>query len=198
MLLVEHDQPEPLDRREDGRARPDADARGAAAQPAPLVVTLARGELGVQHRDRVAEAVREAADDLRRQADLRHEHDHAEPALERRRRGAQVDLGLARAGDAVQQQRRGIVAQQLLLDVAQDSRLVRGQRRWQRAARTHGVVCDVAPHCAPLERHEPAIGEAPEGRKVRAGLARAGRAQGVEQGALAVRKGTRPGSPSPP
>ena len=181
VLLVEHDQPDPLDRGEDRRARPDADARRAAAKAAPLVVTLARGELGVQHRDRVAEAVREAADDLRRQADLRYEHDHAEPALERRRRGTQVDLGLARARDAVQQQRRGLVLRQLLLDLGQHSRLVRGHRRGQRAARTDSVVCDIAPHRAPLERHEPAVGEAAKSRKVLAGLTRTGLAQSVEK-----------------
>ena len=107
VLLVDDDQPEPLDRREDGRARADADARAAVAQAAPLVVALAGGELGVQHRDGVAEAVDEAADDLRRQRDLGDEHDHAAVLLERGRGGAQVDLGLARAGDAVQQQRRG-------------------------------------------------------------------------------------------
>ena len=59
----------------------------------------------MQQRDGVAEARLEAADGLRRQRDLGHEHDHALAALERRGRGAQVDLGLARARDAVQQPR---------------------------------------------------------------------------------------------
>jgi hypothetical protein len=59
----------------------------------------------VQQRDRVAEARLEAPDGLRRQGDLRDEHDHALAARERRRRRAQVDLGLARSGDAVQQVR---------------------------------------------------------------------------------------------
>ena len=86
VLLVEDDQPEPLDRREDGRARPDADARLAAAQARPLVVALAGRELGVQDGDGVAEAVGEARDDLRRQADLGHEHDHAATALAARSR----------------------------------------------------------------------------------------------------------------
>ena len=83
MLLVDDDQAEPLDRREDGRARPDADARGAGAQAAPLVVALAGRELGVQDRDGVAEAVDEAADDLRRQRDLGDEHDDAAVVLAR-------------------------------------------------------------------------------------------------------------------
>jgi hypothetical protein len=57
----------------------------------------------VQEGDGVAEARLEAPDRLRRQRDLGDEHDHALPTLERPRRGAQVDLGLAGAGDAVEQ-----------------------------------------------------------------------------------------------
>ena len=64
------------ERREHGRARADADARLAAAQPRPLVVALAVGELRVQDGDGVAEALHEPRDDLRRQRDLGHEHDH--------------------------------------------------------------------------------------------------------------------------
>ena len=43
---------------------------------------------------------------LRRERDLGHEHDRAEPALERRLAGPQVDLGLAAAGRAVEQEVR--------------------------------------------------------------------------------------------
>ncbi len=106
VLLVDDDQPEPLDGREDRGARADGDPRLAAAQPPPLVVALALRQRGVQERDGVAEARGEARDGLRRERDLRHERDHALAALERRGRRAQVDLGLARAGDAVQQVRR--------------------------------------------------------------------------------------------
>jgi hypothetical protein len=79
VLLVDDDQAEVDDRREHRRARAHADARLAAAQALPLVVALALGELGVQHRDRVAEALDEAADDLGRQRDLGHEDDRALP-----------------------------------------------------------------------------------------------------------------------
>ena len=41
---------------------------------------------------------------LRRERDLRNEHDRAAPALERRRAGLQVDLGLAAAGRAVEEE----------------------------------------------------------------------------------------------
>ena len=142
MLLVDDDQPESAQRREDGRARADADPRLARPQPRPLVVALAGRELRVQDGDGVAEARDEARHDLRRQRDLGDEHDHPAAARERRRGGPQVDLGLARAGDAVQQQplarRRGH-------DRAQRRGLVGGElaaaraRRRRRRARARGA-----------------------------------------------------------
>jgi hypothetical protein len=84
VLLVDHDQPEVGDRREDRRARADRDARLAAAQPPPLVVSLALAERGVQQRDGVAETRLEATDRLRGERDLGHQHDHSLAALERR------------------------------------------------------------------------------------------------------------------
>ena len=57
----------------------------------------------MQYRNRVAETLAEPRDDLRRERDLRHEHDRAASLLERGRGCAEVDLGLARARDAVQQ-----------------------------------------------------------------------------------------------
>ncbi len=101
MLLVDDDQPEVVERREHRRARPDAHARLAAAHAPPLVVALARREPRVHDRHRVAEALDEAAGRLRRERDLGHEHDRRAAALERGRHRAQVDLGLAAAGDAV-------------------------------------------------------------------------------------------------
>ena len=104
VLLVDDDEADVAHGREDRRARPDAHARLPRAQPRPLVVALAGGELGVKDGDGVAEARHEARHDLRRQRDLGHEHDHPAAVGEHRRGRLQVDLGLARAGDAVQQQ----------------------------------------------------------------------------------------------
>ena len=101
MLLVDDHEAEVGHRREHGRARPDADARLPAAQAQPLVMALAVAHSRVQHGHGRAEARLEAPDDLRGQGDLRHEHDGPAAALQRRGRGAQVDLGLARAGDAL-------------------------------------------------------------------------------------------------
>ena len=79
MLLVDDDEPEALHRRENGRAWPNANPRLAAAHAKPLVAALARTQPGMEHRDPVAEPRLEARDRLRREADLRHEHDHPAP-----------------------------------------------------------------------------------------------------------------------
>ena len=56
------------------------------------------------HRDHAgAEAAPEALDQLRRQGDFRHEHQRLAAARDGRGDDAQVDLGLAAAGHAVQQ-----------------------------------------------------------------------------------------------
>ncbi len=57
----------------------------------------------MEQRDALAEARAEAADGLRRERDLRHEHDRTQPALERGRARLEVDLSLAAPGRAVEQ-----------------------------------------------------------------------------------------------
>ena len=84
---------------------PTQTLRLATAHAPPLVVALACGEPRVDHRHGVAEALDEAAGGLRRQRDLGHEHDRRAAARERHLDGPEVDLGLAAAGDAVEQQR---------------------------------------------------------------------------------------------
>ena len=104
VLLVDADQPEAVDGREDRRAGADDDACVACRDPQPLVAPLGLRQSRVEQRDAFAEARAEAADGLRRERDLRHEHDRAEPALERGRAGLEVDLGLAAAGRAVEEE----------------------------------------------------------------------------------------------
>jgi hypothetical protein len=104
VLLVDHDQAEVADGGEDGGAGADADARLAAAQPPPLVVALAGRERRVEDGEAVAEPGPEARHRLRGEPDLGDEDDRAASPLQRRLDRGQVDLGLARAGDAVQQQ----------------------------------------------------------------------------------------------
>ena len=103
VLLVHDDEPEVGHRGEDGRAGADDDPRLPRPDALALVAPLGLGQRGVQHRDALAEACREAAQRLRRQGDLRHEHDRPAAAPERRRAGLEVDLGLAAARRAVQE-----------------------------------------------------------------------------------------------
>ncbi len=106
MLLVDDDQPEIA---RSARTRPSAARRRCAPRPRAAAATrrsARRAQARVQHRDGLAEAFDEAPDDLRRQRDLGHEHDRAATLRERELGGAQVDLGLARAGHPVQQRAR--------------------------------------------------------------------------------------------
>ncbi len=106
VLLVHADQSQPAHRGEDRRAGADHDAGLAGCDPHALVPPLRLAERGVQDRDPVAEAGAEAADRLRRQPDLGDEHDRAHPPLERRVARLEVDLRLAAAGRAVQEEIR--------------------------------------------------------------------------------------------
>jgi hypothetical protein len=178
VLLVDDDEPEVADRREDRRARTDAHARLPRPQPRPLVVALASRELGVQDGDGVPEARDESRDDLRRQSDLRHEDDHAAPARQRRRRGLEVDLGLARAGDAVQEQP---VAGSGSRDRLERLRL-RSRELRLIASGPHRHVQWRAPHDARSDAHQPARLEATKRGEIGAGEA----GQGGEQRALAA------------
>ena len=103
VLLVDDDQAKVAHRREHGRAGPDTDARLAAAQALPFVVALAHAERRVQHRHHVAKARLKSPQDLRRERDLGDQHDRRAAPLQGILDRVQVDLGLARAGHAVQQ-----------------------------------------------------------------------------------------------
>ena len=107
VLLVDDDQPDVGQRREHGRARSHADPRLAAAQTKPLLLALALAEPGVQHRHDVPEARLEAAHRLRRERDLRHQHDRAPAGGQRGLHGLEVHLGLARPGHPVEQEAPG-------------------------------------------------------------------------------------------
>ena len=94
MLLVDDHEAEPRNRREDGRACADDDRCAPRRDPLALVAPLGVRQRGVEDRDAIAEARAEATDRLRREGDLRHQHDDPEPALERARRGLEIHLRL--------------------------------------------------------------------------------------------------------
>ncbi len=85
---------------------PIATSTSPGPEASPHDESLARGQRRVEDGDVVAEARAEASDELRRQRDLRDEHDGPEPALARGGDRAEVDLGLAAAGHAVKEERR--------------------------------------------------------------------------------------------
>jgi hypothetical protein len=107
VLLVDADHAEARDGREDRGACADHDRRFAARDACTLVASLRLGERGVQHGDALAEARAKASERLRSERDLRDEHDRPAPTLESRRARLQVDLGLAAAGGAVEEEVRG-------------------------------------------------------------------------------------------
>ena len=91
------------ERREHRRARADHDVDVAAADAVPLIVALAVRQAAVLDRDRRAEPRAEQRRHLRRERDLRDQHQHAAAAGADRIRQPQVHLGLAAAGHAVEQ-----------------------------------------------------------------------------------------------
>ena len=186
MLLVDDDQAQVGDGREHRRARPDADARLAAAQTSPLVVALAGAQLRVQDGDGVAEAGLEAGDRLRGQGDLGHEHDpRARGRAPPRRR--QVDLGLARTGDAVKQELGGLAGRHRGLDPLCRRLLRRCERRSGDGRGADDGGRGTAAHGALLEDDKAAVGQAAQPAVVEGEVGGGERAGGerLEHGALA-------------
>ena len=106
VLFVDHDQPGAGERREDGRTCADDHRRRAGASRAPRLQAIGVGEPRMHHRERPGESRREARDELRRQRDLRHQDQRLLAACDHVGNRAQVHLGLAAAGHAVQHERR--------------------------------------------------------------------------------------------
>ena len=148
---------EVLHRREDRAPHAHADPRLAAAEPLPLGVPLGGREAGVEERDLVAEARAEAPRELRRERDLGHEHERALRRGARARDRLEVDLGLAGAGDAVEEE--GRERPERAVDRLERRGLrgreagARGGGREEPAARDRGLALD-PDEAAPRERGE--------------------------------------------
>ena len=95
MLLVDDDQPDVGERRDDRQPRPDDDVDVAGPDPPPLVGPLALAEARVDERDPRVEVGPEPIDERQRQGDLRDEHEGRPAGLERRGDRLDVDRGLA-------------------------------------------------------------------------------------------------------
>src|ERR1041385_4717434 len=107
MLFIDDDESERIDRRKDRRARANDDARATLSNFVPLIVPFSRGKMRVQHGDKSAQRSRtkarlELLDGLRRERNLRHEHDGAFPSLQCVGDGLKIDFRFARTGNAME------------------------------------------------------------------------------------------------
>jgi hypothetical protein len=107
VLLVDHDQPQLAERQEQRRAGPDHDPRPAAGHALPDPPALGRGDARVPFGRHGAEPHLETAHHRLGQGDLGQQDQDLAVGILGQGGGdrLQIDLGLARAGDAVQQRR---------------------------------------------------------------------------------------------
>src|SRR5579884_853265 len=104
MLFIDNDEAEPFGRREDGAASADDDLRLARRYAPPVSAALRVAQMTMKH-GHLAAAAAKALDRLRRQADFRHHYQRFLALGNDLFDGAQINLGFAAAGDAVQQKR---------------------------------------------------------------------------------------------
>ncbi len=108
MLLVEHNQPQLVERQEQRRARPEHRADGAVIDAAPGAAALARRHVRMPLGRPRAEAPGEALDEGVGERDLRQNDQRLPPGPQRVRHRLEEHFGLAAAGDPVEQAPRRI------------------------------------------------------------------------------------------
>ena len=113
VLFIDHDDAQRRQRHEHRRAGADDDARPAAGRAAPSLQPLAVGQARVQGDQRHGKAFAKTRQQLRRQADLRAQHQRAAALCQHGVDQPQIHLGLAAAGHAIQQ-KAAIAAQPVL------------------------------------------------------------------------------------
>ena len=99
MLLVDDDEPDVGQRREDGQPRADDEVHVARPDPPPLVGPLARPDGRVDQRDPGVEVGPQPVDERQRQRDLGHQHERRPAGIETGGDRLDVDGRLAAAGD---------------------------------------------------------------------------------------------------
>ncbi len=135
MLLVDDDQSQPRQRGKHRQPRTQHQVGLAPVRQQPVAQALCRRQRAVQrHQPPSGKALGKARLQLRREVDLRHQHQHLPPLLQRPCGAAQVDLGLAAAGDALQQGRPGVSLRQRG-QLLERSGLLLGQLRQPRRLR---------------------------------------------------------------
>ncbi len=161
LLLVDHDQAEVGDRREQGRAGAEHHARLAAAHPLPLLVALADAHPRMQDGEVIAEAQLDGAGEGRHERDLGHQQDRRPPAGERLLGGPQIDLGLAGAGHPLEQERRELAGLDDGGQPAEGERLILAQMnlgalpRHAHHVAVEGEALDLGELAQHAERDEP-------------------------------------------
>ncbi len=123
MFLVDDDEAQVLDGGEDGAAGPDDDVGPALGDVAPLAMPLGVGQRAVQDRH-VREPLAEPADGLRRQGDLGHQDDRLPPGRHHFLDRPQVNLGLAAARNAIEDDDAERVGRQQSLHALEGERLL--------------------------------------------------------------------------
>jgi hypothetical protein len=122
VLLVDDEQPEPRHRGKDREARAEHQVGEAEVRGEPVAKPLRRRQPAVQRDDPMAcKALDEAGLELRSQVDFGHEHEGLAMKRQCIGGGAQVDLGLAAACHAMEQQRGAGIANGLRADLFRGS-----------------------------------------------------------------------------
>ena len=103
LLFVYDNQANVRHGRERGAPRADDDIKLTLRDAPPFVIPLPQRQSAVKHRNATGKSLPEAADGLRRQRDLRHEHDAPPALLNHAPERLQIHLRLAAPRHAVQQ-----------------------------------------------------------------------------------------------
>ena len=103
MRLVDDDQSQRREGQEQRGTRADGDARLAAGDRAPRAAALRRAQPAVPGDRLAAEAIVETLQERLGQRDLGQQHEHLPAGPQRGGDRLEIDFGLARSGDAVEQ-----------------------------------------------------------------------------------------------
>ena len=109
VLFIDHDEAELVERKEQSRARADDDARFRRWHTAHRCAARFRGRSECHSAGRQAETLREAVEKLAGKRDLGQQDQGLAPAPHALGDSFEINLGLARPGDAVEERNRVIL-----------------------------------------------------------------------------------------
>jgi hypothetical protein len=129
MFLVQNDETGTVQRREKRATWSDDDVRVPAVDPFPFIELLSSGEAAVQERHAPWKARDEPLHRLSGKGNLRHKTYRLAPRGECMTGGAQIDLGLAAAGNTEDEMLRECTAIERRNDRLKRRGLSRGEHR---------------------------------------------------------------------